>query len=236
MRRSRWWTCCGLILVALPTHAATAHLTAISQYLKGGSETERWETALPGSVFSLFLIPSSNPADPFVNGPIGSPIDIALHAGDNDFIGVMDAFDPELQDPTQPFGMSLRFDNAGAPGISVTAPANTGAADQPFTADGDPVPTFPDDGTTVTGANSLSVTIDGQTITLTKYQLYLPSVFQSDQVDPFATIPDAFDDLTVKFTLHVEDASATPLPSAAMAGATLLPLMILGTRPRRARK
>jgi hypothetical protein len=230
-----------LIVLASPLRAETVHLTAISHYLKGGSTTEQWETAFPQAASSMFLLASNdlhgnfvNLFDPTVPFTVATGIDITLHAGDNEFVALMAVLDTDLADLQQPgglFGLSLRFDDASAPGISATIPVGA-VGDDAFGADGGAVPTFPASDDTVMGANALSTSVGGQTIRLTRYQF--SPVTGLDRVTQSVTAPDTFDDFVLKFTVNVGDASATPLPSTAMAGAALLPtLMLIGRRRRR---
>src|SRR4051812_16379751 len=102
MFRSRWVAWCGLIVLALPLRAETVRLTAISQYLRGGTDSEQWETAFVGSASSLFLVSPLN--GDFVNvidlngSLFSTEIDIPLQTGDNEFVALLGAIPDDLEE------------------------------------------------------------------------------------------------------------------------------------------
>lgn len=200
----------GLSTAVLPvSDANAAFLTGayvISTQADGNNTTSgqgAWDTVGGNGIWNIWLN-SGGLGGPFVNGPTdaGAGLNLSLTPGVHDFTFQFRGGDIGVTY----FGLNLFMDgNALAPAISTYGRINTTAAgNQAFFANS-AAQTPALDGTVVPGAGTLTYVVGSQSVTLTDFQIFLPSVFNQDRVTDFSTTPDGHpnDEFVGRFSLTV---------------------------------
>lgn len=177
-----------------------------------------WNTALDAGIYNLYVIEGA--PGPFINSGNGlsTEINVPLTPGVHSFT----VHGEPGGDTALYFAINLFFDgNRATPGISVYGPSDTAPGGLP---NGGLTVNLDGDDQTVPGANTLTTTSNGMTITLSNFVINTDSSI--DLVSPFSTSPSATNDYVATFDLTVT--ALEPVPTLPTAAIPLLALL-LGT-------
>lgn len=212
-------------------------LSAITQFSADASGAfsggQAWNTRGGDAVYNLYV---EKDTPPLLNSgnAAGASISVPLVPGTYTYY----LYAEQGGLPSFPYaGVNLFFDGQSVPGISAYAPVDTSGGSPNGSAS-----TADLDGNAIAGANTLTATVGGMTVTLSNFLFTSLGSGSPDVVSAFNNAPSGATDFVASFTLTVR-AATPPAPVPAQSGpmiallAALVALLAAGSRrlPRRSR-